>query len=176
MPCVSRQEAAGQQLHKDAHMHSAPLRQDGPLQHNSHSGCLLGRHVGGIDAAGKELVQGKAVREGSQVVFCSSHTGNVYGADSGVYDYARTRAAPSVKHAVYAAFVLAFVSFGGLFLQAACPLQADLIEQIANLTDAHSARVMRDSLTLQTWLHQFGAISFFIGSVLHGFCILYVYG
>lgn len=93
-----------------------------------------------------------------------------------MYDYARSRVAPSVKCAVHGAFVLAFVAFGGLFLQAACPIQADLITQMAQLTDAHSAQVMRESLTLQTWLHQVGAVAFFLGSVLHGFCILYVYG
>ncbi len=93
-----------------------------------------------------------------------------------LYDYARTRASSAVKNGVHGAFVLAFIAFWGLFLQAACPLQADLITQMANLTDAHSAREMRDSLTLQTWLHQVGAVAFFLGSVLHGFCILYVYG
>ena len=92
------------------------------------------------------------------------------------YDYVLHTSSQRMHTAVHLAFTLAFASFIGLFVQAAFPMQLDLLETLANLSDDASAHSMAESLTLQTYVHQLGAICFFLCSVLHGLVIMYVYG
>lgn len=91
-----------------------------------------------------------------------------------MYDFVLHRAPNAVRCSVHAAFVCAFLAFTGLWVQAVCPLQLDLLQHLNRMGGAEQAPAP-PALQVQTIVHQVGAISFFVLSFVHGGFILHVY-